>query len=83
MPFAFGSLFIQAGFWMYIYSKLFINEKFFDGTKKLFYLAFPLGLSFSAFVIGAKHVMTSVTQFALLETGFIKNVCLPDVNFTA
>lgn len=70
MLFAFGSLFIQGMFWAYIYTKLFINEKFITGALKLFLLSFPVGLSFNVFVIGAKHVMNSVSQFAILESGF-------------
>lgn len=70
MPFAIGSLIIQGIFWAYIYTKLMDGERWTNGAWKLFLLAFPLGLSFNVFVIGAKHVMTSVPQFVLLETGF-------------
>lgn len=70
MSFAFGSLFIQGAFWAYIYTKLFANEKFIAGALKLFLLSFPVGLSFNVFVIGAKHVMNSVSQFTFLESGF-------------
>ena len=70
MSFAFGSLVIQGAFWAYIYNHLFVSEKFTSGALKLFLLAFPVGLSFNVFVIGAKHVMSSVSQFAILESGF-------------
>lgn len=70
MSFAFGSLFIQGAFWAYIYNKLFTSEKFITGALKLFLLSFPIGLSFNVLVIGAKHVMNSVSQFAILESGF-------------
>jgi hypothetical protein len=70
MIFAFGSLIVQGIFWAYIYVKLLAREKFLYGAVKLFLLAFPIGLSFNVFVIGAKHVMTSVYQFAILEIGF-------------
>ena len=68
--YAFGSLFIQGAFWAYICSKLFLEETFLNRTIKLFYLAFPIGLSFNVFVIAAKHVMSSVNTFALYETIF-------------
>lgn len=70
MPLAFGSLIIQSVFWAYLYTKLMSGERWISGAWTLFLLALPLGWSFNDFVIGAKHVMTSVSQFALLETGF-------------
>ncbi|MTI31387.1 hypothetical protein [Xanthovirga aplysinae] len=68
--FAFGSLFIQGVFWPYICSTLFLQDSFLRRTLKLFSLAFPLGFSFGVCVIAAKHVMTSLEDFVVLETGF-------------
>ena len=70
MPFAFASLFIQAGFWAYIGGKLYINDKYWIKTLKLFAIMFSVGLSFGVFVIGAKHTISSLANFAFLETGF-------------
>ncbi len=69
-PFALGSLLVQGIFWSYLYAKLFAGESWARGALKLFALSFPLGISFNVFVIGAKHVMSSISNFALLETGF-------------
>lgn len=70
MELGIGSMLIQGAFWSYIASKLFLNETFWKKTVKLFIMMFPVGISFAVFMVGAKHVMTSVWDFILLETGF-------------
>lgn len=65
-----GSMLIQGAFWTYIASKLYLMETFWKRTIKLFIMMFPVGLSFTVFMVGAKHVMTSVWDFTILETGF-------------
>lgn len=64
------SMVIQGAFWAYICSKLFLKETFMKRSLKLFAIAFPLGLSFNVFMVGAKHTMTSLADFVIYETGF-------------
>ena len=71
VPFAFGSLVVQAIFWTYL-TYLYLEKTSFMGLSiRIYALSAPLGLSYAVFTIGAKHVMSSVSGFATLEVPFI------------
>jgi multidrug transporter EmrE-like cation transporter len=61
-------MFVQAIFWTYVTYKFLNKEKFFVLAVRIFILSAPLGISYAVFMVGAKHVMTSVSTFALFET---------------
>lgn len=69
MVLAFGSLFIQAAFWAFVCARL-SARGFLRRSVSLFLLACPVGWSFGVCMVGAKHVMTSVPDFVVLESGF-------------
>ncbi|MBV1859595.1 MAG: hypothetical protein KUG77_14370 [Nannocystaceae bacterium] len=69
MVLAFGSLFIQAAFWAFVCSRL-TAQGLWRRAAHLFLLACPLGWSFAVCMVGAKHVMTSVPDFVMLESAF-------------
>ena len=70
IPFGIVSMLIQGVIWSFLYSRLFASETVTRGTIKFMTLVTPLALSYLVFVIGAKHQMTSVSGFAIIETAF-------------
>ncbi len=65
------SMLIQGAVYSYIYSRLFAGEPIIGGALKFMALAIPLALSYSVFVIGAKHHMSSPMNFTIIETAFV------------
>ena len=61
---------IQGPIWSFIYSRIFAGEPVLRGAVKFSCIAVPLAWSYAVVVIAAKHHMTSVTDFVLIETGF-------------
>lgn len=70
-PFALGSLLVQAILWAFITYKYLPRNNFPKLFLTLFLLSSSFGISYAVFTIGAKHVMSSVIDFAILETPFI------------
>ncbi len=70
IPFGLASMAIQGVAWAFIYSRLFAGESVLRGALKFAGLATPLAWSFLVLVVAAKHHMTSVTGFVLIETAF-------------
>lgn len=70
IPFGVASMLIQGAAWSYIYSRLFAGEPVIKGAIKFATLATPLAWSYLVLVIGAKHRMTSVFDFVVIETAF-------------
>jgi hydrogenase-4 membrane subunit HyfE len=70
IPFGILSMLIQGCAWAFIYSRLFAGETVLMGAAKFMALALPLAWTFLVIVVAAKHQMTSVSGFVLIETGF-------------
>lgn len=74
------SMLIQGAVYSYIYSRLFAGEPIIKGALKFSALVIPLAISYSVFVIGAKHQMTSPFNFTIIEICFALlhySVCSP------
>lgn len=71
IPFGVLSMFVQGIVWAVIYERLFAGETVGRGALKFALLACPLAWSFMVVAAGAKHLMTSVSGFVLIETAFI------------
>jgi len=71
IPFGIVSMLIQGVIWTIVYERLFSGESILRGALKFALLACPLAWSFMVLAVGAKHQMSSVSGFLLIETAFI------------
>ncbi len=71
IPFGIASMLIQGLIWSVVYERLFSGEPILTGALKFATLACPLAWSFQVLAVGAKHHMTSVSGYMLIETAFI------------
>lgn len=71
IPFGIASMLIQGLIWSVIYERLFAGESVLKGAVKFAALACPLAWSFMVLAVSAKHHMSSVSGFLLIETAFI------------
>ncbi|MPZ40626.1 MAG: hypothetical protein GEU95_21760 [Rhizobiales bacterium] len=71
IPFGIASMLIQGVVWAYIYSRLFRHESVVAGAIKFAALATPLGWSYMVLAVSAKHHMSSVSGFLVIESAFI------------
>lgn len=71
IPFGIISMLIQGIVWSIVYERMFAGERIAKGAVKFAALAFPLAWSFMALAVSAKHHMSSVGGFLLIETAFI------------
>jgi phosphate/sulfate permease len=71
IPMGFLAMLIQAIVWAVIYENMFAGLPVSKGAMRFFSLAFPLSFSFQVLAVGAKHRMSSVADYALIETAFI------------
>lgn len=62
---------IQGIVWSVVYERLFAGETILKGAAKFSLLACSLAWSFMVLAVSAKHQMSSVTGFLLIETAFI------------
>lgn len=70
-PLGLASILIQGVIWSIVYERLFSGQPILRGAFKFALLACPLAWSFMVLAVGAKHVMSSVSGFLLIETSFI------------
>jgi hypothetical protein len=56
---------------VFLYERLFAGETVLKGAAKFACLAFPLAWSFMVLAVSAKHHMSSVRGFMLIETAFL------------
>ncbi len=71
IPLGVASMLIQGVAWAYLYSRLFARENVLVGALKFAAIAFPLAWSFMVLAVSAKHHMSSVSGFLLIETAFL------------
>jgi len=71
IPFGIISMLIQGIIWSVVYKRLFAGEPILKGAMKFAVLACPLAWSFMVLSVGAKHQMSSVSGFLIIETAFI------------
>jgi hypothetical protein len=71
VPLGIASMLIQGIIWAYLYSRLFGRESVLAGAIKFAALAIPLAWSFLVLAVSAKHHMSSVSGFLLIESAFI------------
>ena len=71
IPFGIISMLIQGIIWSVVYERLFAGEPILKGAMKFAVLACPLAWSFMVLSVGAKHQMSSVSGFLIIETAFI------------
>jgi len=71
IPFGIVSMLIQRVIWAIIYERLFSGESIVKGAIKFALLACPLAWTFMVLAVSAKHMMSSVSGFLLIETAFI------------
>jgi len=71
IPFGIVSMLIQGVIWSVVYERLFSGETILKGALKFALLACPLAWSFMVLAVSAKHQMSSVSGFLLIETAFM------------
>ena len=71
IPLGVASMLIQGVAWAYLYSRLFVRDSIPVGAMKFAAVAFPLAWSFMVLAVSAKHHMSSVSGFLLIETAFL------------
>lgn len=71
IPFGILSMLVQGVIWSVLYRRLFAGEPVLRGALKFASLATPLAWSFLVIAVSAKHHMTSVSGYALIETAFL------------
>lgn len=71
IPFGITSMFIQGIIWSVLYQRLFSGESILNGAVKFASVACPLAWSFLVLAVSAKHRMTSVSGYLVIETAFI------------
>ena len=71
IPFGIVSMLIQGVIWSVVYERLFSGESILKGALKFALLACPLAWSFMVLAVSAKHQMSSVSGFLLIETAFV------------
>lgn len=71
IPFGIISMLIQGVIWSVVYERLFAGEPVLRGAIKFASLACPLAWSFMVLAVSAKHHMSSVGGFLLIETAFM------------
>lgn len=71
IPFGILSMLVQGVIWSFIYERLFAGQPIIKGAARFAVLACPLAWSFMAVAVGAKHQMSSVSGFLVIETAFI------------
>lgn len=71
VPFGITSMLIQGVIWAVIYERMFSGQPILRGAVKFALVACPLAWSFMVLAVGAKHHMSSVSGFLLIETAFI------------
>ena len=71
IPFGIVAMLIQGFIWSVVYERLFSGESILKGALKFALLACPLAWSFMVLAVSAKHQMSSVSGFLLIETAFM------------
>lgn len=71
IPFGIVSMLIQGVVWSVVYERLFAGESIVKGALKFAALACPLAWSFMVLAVSAKHLMSSVSGYLVIETGFV------------
>ncbi len=71
IPFGIASMLIQGIIWSVVYGRLFSGQPILKGALKFASLACPLAWSFMVLAVSAKHQMSSVSGFLLIETAFM------------
>ena len=71
IPFGILSMLIQGFIWSVVYARLFAGEPILKGAMKFAALACPLAWSYMVLVVSAKHQMSSVSGFLMIETAFM------------
>ena len=71
IPFGILSMLIQGVIWSLLYERLFAGERILKGATSFAMLACPLAWSYSVLAVSAKHQMSSVSGFLLIETAFV------------
>ena len=71
IPFGIVSMLVQGIVWSIVYERLFSGESILKGAVKFAALATPLAWSYMVLAVSAKHRMSSVEGFLLVETAFV------------
>jgi hypothetical protein len=71
IPLGVASMLIQGVIWAYLYWRLFRHESVVLGAVKFAAVAMPLAWSFMVVAVAAKHHMSSVSGFLMIESAFI------------
>jgi hypothetical protein len=71
VPLGIGAMIVQGFIWSVIYEQLLSGESIARGAVRFAALAFPIAWSFMVLAVGAKHPMTSVGGYLVIETAFL------------
>ena len=71
IPFGMASMLIQGFVWSIVYERLFAGSSVLKGALKFASLACPLAWSFMVLAVSAKHQMSSVSGYLMIETCFV------------
>ena len=71
IPLGILSMIVQGVLWSIVYEKMFAGEPILRGAWRFARIAAPLAWSFMVVAVSAKHHMSSVGGFLLIESAFI------------
>ncbi|MCI0335833.1 MAG: hypothetical protein L0228_21710 [Planctomycetes bacterium] len=71
VPLGVASMFVQGVVWAILYERLFAGETILKGGLKFAMLACPLAWSFMVLAVSAKHHMSSVSGYVVIESAFV------------
>lgn len=71
IPLGIVSMLIQGVIWSIFYERMFAGEPIIRGAAKFGALSGLLAWSFMVVAVSAKHQMSSVSDYLLIETGFV------------
>jgi hypothetical protein len=71
IPFGILAMLVQGVIWSIVYERLFAGEPILKGAVRFASLACPLTWSYMVIAAGAKHQMSSVSGFVLIESAFV------------
>jgi hypothetical protein len=70
VPLSLAALIVQGLIWSAIYEQFCQGETVGRGAIRFAAIAFPIAWSYQVLIVGARHPMTSIGEYSLLETAY-------------
>lgn len=71
IPFGIASMLIQGFVWAIVFEKMFAGKTVLKGAIGFASIAVPIAWTYMVLAVAAKHHMTSVSGYLLIETAFV------------